>query len=171
MKHESETRPESRYVIENVKDDHCEVVFFDLESIEETTRIDEDGNEKTVYLFNDYREKMAYNEHLEDYLNENYSELLGKASQREYDRVASEVRAKRNALLTESDCRMAFDRLGFEIPSTISMTTIISVIKNFFETLKQIKNGEWAEYRQALRDLTEQEGFPFNVEFPEKPED
>jgi len=28
----------------------------------------------------------------------------------------------------------------------------------------------WANYRQALRDITTQEGFPFNVTFPAKPE-
>lgn len=29
---------------------------------------------------------------------------------------------------------------------------------------------EWASYRQALRDITSQEGFPFAVEWPVKPE-
>jgi hypothetical protein len=29
---------------------------------------------------------------------------------------------------------------------------------------------EWAVYRQALRDLPEQEGFPFVVVYPQKPE-
>ena len=28
---------------------------------------------------------------------------------------------------------------------------------------------EWATYRQALRDITSQEGFPHTVEWPEKP--
>lgn len=42
----------------------------------------------------------------------------------------------------------------------------------------QIPNGPlteqqqqgWAEYRQALRDITTQEGYPFNVIWPTKPE-
>jgi len=29
---------------------------------------------------------------------------------------------------------------------------------------------EWASYRQALRDITIQEGFPFSVDWPAKPE-
>ena len=29
---------------------------------------------------------------------------------------------------------------------------------------------EWASYRQALRDITEQEGFPYSVIWPTKPE-
>ena len=28
---------------------------------------------------------------------------------------------------------------------------------------------KWAPYRQALRDVPEKEGFPFNVVWPEKP--
>ena len=99
MKHESEIRPTNRYEIENIKNDQCEVVFFDLNSIEEETRIDEEGNEKTIYLFNDYRENMAYNSHLDEYLDENYTEILNKIKQRDYDKYADEVRAKRNKLL------------------------------------------------------------------------
>lgn len=29
---------------------------------------------------------------------------------------------------------------------------------------------EWADYRQALRDVPDQEGFPYSVEWPTKPE-
>jgi len=29
---------------------------------------------------------------------------------------------------------------------------------------------EWASYRQTLRDITKQEGFPFSVDWPAKPE-
>lgn len=29
--------------------------------------------------------------------------------------------------------------------------------------------SKWAKYRQALRDITVQKGFPENVEWPEKP--
>ena len=61
------------------------------------------------------------------------------------------------------------DRLGLDIPTEFTMTTIISSLKKFFTALKAITNNEWATYRQQLRDITEQNGFPFNVEFPEKP--
>mgnify|MGYP000641997228 CR=1 FL=1 len=33
----------------------------------------------------------------------------------------------------------------------------------------QITDG-WASYRQALRDVPEQPGFPDNIDWPEKPE-
>jgi hypothetical protein len=36
--------------------------------------------------------------------------------------------------------------------------------------LSKEKYAAWSAYRQALRDITEQEGYPFNVQFPQKPE-
>ena len=169
MKQESDLRPNKSYEIENIQDDRCEVVFFDLDSIEEQERIDEEGNVKIVYLFYSYRQNMSYYDGLDKYIEDNYETLFNKAKNSDYESVAREVREKRNLLLEESDKEMAFDRLGFEIPSTITMTNIVTVLKNFFNTLKSIRTGEWAEYRQALRDITNQEGFPYNVVFPEKP--
>lgn len=171
MKQESDLRPTKSYEIENIEGNRCEVVFFDLNSIEEVERVDEEGHTKIAYLYNAYRLNMAYFEGLGDYIDDNYEMLLNGAKTIDYNRVADEVRAKRNELLKNSDKQMAFDRLGFEIPSSITMTNIVTVIKNFFNTLKNIKTGDWAKYRQDLRDITEQEGFPYNVIFPSKPGD
>jgi Phage tail assembly chaperone protein len=33
-----------------------------------------------------------------------------------------------------------------------------------------VDQAAWAEYRQALRDITGQEGFPWTIEWPEQPE-
>ena len=33
-----------------------------------------------------------------------------------------------------------------------------------------IMSDEWREYRQELRDITTQEGFPHNVEWPNEPD-
>jgi len=53
---------------------------------------------------------------------------------------ANEVRYKRNALLTQSDWTQLADA--------------------------PVDNLTWAVYRQALRDITLQAGFPFDVIFP-----
>jgi len=53
------------------------------------------------------------------------------------------VRAERNSRLSETDWMALSDN-----------------------TMTQ----EWADYRQALRDVTAQEGFPYSVEWPTKPE-
>ena len=62
------------------------------------------------------------------------------------DIVAETMRTKRDALLAESD---------------------IYVLADYPH-----EDGElaaWVTYRQALRDVTEQEGFPYEIEWPESP--
>jgi len=63
------------------------------------------------------------------------------------EQPAKEARAKRDRLLTESDwVTIRATDTGDPVPT------------------------EWQTYRQALRDITEQTGFPENIEWPEKPE-
>jgi len=63
------------------------------------------------------------------------------------EQPAKEARAKRDRLLTESD--------WVTIRATDTGTPVPT---------------EWQTYRQALRDITEQTGFPENIDWPEKPE-
>jgi hypothetical protein len=62
------------------------------------------------------------------------------------NREASRVRSERDSLLQETDWIVikSYER-GENIPA------------------------EWELYRQALRDITEQAGFPYSVEWPTKP--
>jgi len=60
----------------------------------------------------------------------------------ENDRLSDEIRAKRNSLLAETDYL------------ALSDTTLSS---------------DMATYRQALRDVTGQSGFPTSVTWPTKP--
>ena len=64
----------------------------------------------------------------------------------DYEQMAAAVRAKRNALLAASDYTQATD-----YPSTYAARTA------------------WAEYRQRLRDVTKQAGFPADVVWPVPP--
>jgi hypothetical protein len=59
-------------------------------------------------------------------------------------RLPAEIRQKRNLLLKNSDWTQASD-----IPNSIKTT--------------------WATYRQELRDLPEQSGFPLDITFPSEP--
>ena len=61
--------------------------------------------------------------------------------------AAVQIRAQRDKLLTETDW----------------------IAVKAFETNGNIP-AEWQLYRQALRDVPNQAGFPHNVEWPAKPE-
>ena len=74
--------------------------------------------------------------------------------------AADAARVLRNRLLDLSDKEMSLDRLGLDTSSTFA----------FITSLGKIFSGEWAAYRQALRDLPQQEGFPFNITFPVAPD-
>lgn len=86
---------------------------------------------------------------------------------KEQDEEAAAVFARRirNELLKESDAELSLDRLGLEMPTGTSFTAWLTFLKGLGEAL----TGEWATYRQALRDLPKQEGFPLNITFPTKP--
>ena len=167
MKVESNLRAENKFEIENIINGKCDIVFCDnVQEIEAT-----EENEKK-YSFDTYRLKANYRDELEKELNddvEKYKEWLQLAKDTEFNELATIIREKRNKLLQESDKYMCLDRLGIEIPENITTGTIISVVKKFFEGLGESINGNYAKYRQALRDITKQEGFPYNVEFPIEP--
>jgi len=61
-----------------------------------------------------------------------------------YEEQSAIVRAERDRLLTETDWTQAAD-------------------------IPQATKDKWAPYRQALRDVPEQSGFPFEVVWPVKP--
>lgn len=64
------------------------------------------------------------------------------------DRLKIQAIQKRNSLLLNSDWT--------ELPSALSR-------------LGEAKVAEWHTYRQALRDITKQEGYPLNVVWPSQP--
>lgn len=163
MKTKSTIAPE-KFKIGDRKGNLIEVAFFDdVKEIQE--------EESTQYEYSVYTIKTIYREDLESYINGNYEDYLALVKETDYQLEASKVREKRNELLADSDKFLLLDRLGISLPSEITATTLLSSIKDFFDNLKEVLNGDWAEYRQKLRDLTKQEGFPYNVEFPEKPEE
>lgn len=68
-----------------------------------------------------------------------------KRTQAELESIvySQSIRAQRNKLLKDSDWTQVADA--------------------------RVDKAAWATYRQALRDITEQDGFPVNVEFPAEP--
>lgn len=81
------------------------------------------------------------------------------------EQAAKYARIIRNRLLDDSDKEFSFDRLLPEAPSGASFTAWLSWLRE----LAGVVENNWAVYRKALRDLTDQAGFPFNIVWPEKP--
>ena len=87
--------------------------------------------------------------------------------ERNEEDAAAFARKIRNKMLDDSDNRMSLDRFGLIVPAGITFTSWLQ----FFKDLGKIITGAWAKYRKDLRDLPDQEGFPFNIEFPTPPKE
>lgn len=70
--------------------------------------------------------------------------VIERIKSNDRDKAAKEVREIRDKLLSESD----------------------KYVMKYYPNVPE----ELLTYRETLRDLPEQEGFPYNVEFPQKPE-
>ena len=97
----------------------------------------EDG---LLYSYDEYRLTVPLSATLEKRVTDNFDVWLAKAKQVEYDNLAETVRVERNRRLAETDYTCLADRQ----PSAAVIA-----------------------YRQALRDLTRQEGFPYKIIWPE----
>lgn len=165
---ESTIRP-GNFRIGELKGNLIEVAFFD--DIEEVTRTEEDGTEYTLYSYYVYKMQIINRDDLEAYLNDNIDTWLQLAKNNFIAEKAAEIRAIRDKLLADSDKHVLIDRLGIAVPEEINAVTMLSVVKDLFSSLGNVLNGNWSKYRQELRDITKQEKFPFEVEFPTNPEE
>ncbi len=151
----------NKYDIVHTKTD-IEIYF--AENIKENKE-NINGKEIITYDYDKYKTNILFRSDYKNFIEENQEMLLERAKQEEKIKLSKKLREKRNQLLAESDCEMALDRLNVEIPDGNTFASW----KPFFKALSEKLTGDWAKYRQALRDLPSQEGFPYNVKFPEKP--
>ena len=151
MKTESNTYPEKLKITKFNEEQKC-VLIVDMDSVVEKTR-----DEEIYYEFDAFE---MFTQATNEYITEKVDELLQLLKTKEYNDLADAIREKRNRLLAESDKYMALDRLGLDTSSAIK----------FLASLKNVFQNNYATYRQALRDITDQPGFPYDVEFPDKPE-
>lgn len=165
---ESTIRPDN-FKIGDKKGNLIEVVFFD--NIEEVTRTTSEGTEEKVYSYYEYPIKVMNRNNLETYINDNIELWFQQAKSQFIAKKAAEIREIRNKLLEDSDKYVLIDRLGITIPDNINAATILTIIKDLFNSLGNVLNGKWSTYRQELRDITKQPNFPFDVEFPTPPEE
>ena len=162
MRTESNIKPLAVSVEEH--GDKAEVIFREniIEKIWE-----QDGENTVVYVYDEYRINVPNRTNLLKTIIAEKKKWFEVARNVEYDVLAAKIREKRNRLLKASDARMCFDRIGLDIPTGNTFSSWLAFLKGIAGAI----SGEWAKYRQQLRDITEQEGFPYNVEFPKPPKD
>lgn len=99
-------------------------------------------------------------------MNDVIKEAYEKAVENKDEELAASLARKlRDNLLKESDSRVAFDRFDIKVPSGSSFSSWLS----FLKSLGKILTSDWSKYRQELRDLPQQPGFPFDIKFPAIP--
>ena len=121
----------------------------------------------TQYTADEYTLTVPVSQALNKRVADNIEAWCERAMQEDYNRAAAKVRAIRDKLLADSDKEMVLDRMGLEVPTGVSFTAWL----DFLKKLGAAVSGEMARYRQELRDIPKQEGFPYSVVWPKKPED
>ena len=139
---QSSEQPTSPFIIGNIKNGYCTILFFD--NVVKIEEVDEQGQAITIYDYELYAmEKVPYRDTLSDTILNDLTNWLNIAKYQDRENVAYEVRKKRDSLLSKTDWTQMKDT-----------------------ALSQEKQQKYATYRQALRDIPQQEGFPYDVEFP-----
>lgn len=114
--------------------------------------------------------RLARVESMCDKLSSEMDDVLKKAydkavEEQDEERAAALARKIRNKLLEASDKECVFDKILPEAPTGSSFVDWIQWLRHLAST----NTNEWGIYRQALRDIPQQEGFPFDVKFPINP--
>jgi hypothetical protein len=149
-----------RFAIVDMKSKLCVGVFTSLDSyengavFENNTYIQLDGYvEDDKFFLNSYYKNNEFKQlavrpsqyHIWNLETEQWQEP-GNYQQLLFNEAASKVKQERQRLLTATDWT-----------DTVSASTRL---ENY---------NAWQFYRQQLRDITTQEGYPFNVEWPAQP--
>lgn len=139
MKVGSNVRPSKQFDIEKRENGKVAVIFF--------TNIEEcEKDEQKYYNYDMYVIEMSYAENLEERIKKNFDLWLDFARNEEITNKEKEARTIRDELLKESDWTQMKDT-----------------------ALTMEKQEEYRIYRQELRDISKQQGFPYDIKWPIKP--
>jgi len=124
------------------------VVLRFYENVEEINEVDEaNGTAFVGYEFDRYTIKRSYDKALAGRVNTNVAAWREMAKREEMDALAAKIRAERAARICATDWAALPDA-----------------------PLTSDKREAYRVYRQALRDIPQRPGFPYeNVEFPVEP--
>lgn len=107
------------------------------------------GQPVTVWDYDRYAYPVKPAPNLEAEIESRYAQWLQKAKDHEYSVEADKVRAYRDKLINTCDIKYCNCEL--------------------WDLMDETKKAEWRAYKQALRDVPLQEGFPYAVTFPKLP--
>ncbi len=144
MRVERDTMPNLVEILILPQSDHIVKCIVNLADNDWHTEIKTDSNEEqhTTYIGSLYTLEMTYNDNLIDMINDNFAHYLNEAKNQELTRLFKALRMKRDKLLSNTDYLVFTDY-------PISETNKALVLA----------------YRQALRDLPEVEGAPYEGDF------
>lgn len=126
----------SSFEIENISKERCDVVL--------NTNIEEVSEEEnTKFVYDTYRLNLCYDNDIKEEIKNNYDKYLNIAKKDEEKELATEIRKQRDILLNDTDWTQMTD-----------------------SALDELQKERYRVYRQALRDITEQENFPYDVVWP-----
>lgn len=100
----------------------------------------------TAYVFDQYVLTMPDRPNIKEEIENNFDHYMNLAKKLDYDNAAKAVREERDKLLAEVDWTQMADT-----------------------ALPADKKEAYKSYRQELRDIPEQELFPYQVNYPVKP--
>lgn len=163
MKTESDIQ-QPKYILEPIEYGRVRVTLYANE-----TPVEKDG--VTRYLYDKYATDVPDRPSLGQYISGNLDAWITACDEAETQEIAEEARKARDKLLAETDYLMAIDRINLTIPTLTANTTAqaCAALKTLCASLQVACSGEWAEYRQSLRDITLQPGFPRDIVWPKKP--
>lgn len=140
------------------------IAYF-RENISEIPAPEEGG--QVQYTAEEYDLELGLTANIRERFDANREAWKETAKERAEAEAAAAVRELRDRLLADTDRNVMLDRLVTEFPSGSKITDFLPFLKSLISAL----TGAMVKYRQALRDIPQQPGFPFNVEWPEPPED
>ncbi|MBO5416924.1 MAG: phage tail assembly chaperone [Clostridia bacterium] len=127
---------------------------FSIEVIGDVARLhfcenirENDNGAEFRYSYDEYSLEVREREGLEESVKNSIEAWSALARRLEEETLARRIREKRQRLLEASDWTQSTD-----------------------SPLDELRRKAWADYRTALRNIPEQEDFPYEVIFPQKPE-
>lgn len=131
------------YTYEVIEGGNTALIRFYENAVPHTEEMEPEQN---GYIFDCYTVRRPHTQQLQEEIAENTAVWKEYVKREEWRALAAKVRSRRNRFLLDTDWTQVEDA-----------------------PVSQACKENIRSYRQALRDITEQEGFPYLVDWPQMP--